>query len=110
MRAVSEEQPTAKVESQSSIPQLEVFSTKLKNGKTISIREMTGKDLVYIEEKLANMGETRKSFHIIELLNIGEDKISYDEIESLGVRDIKAVSELVAKANGDIGDQEDSPK
>lgn len=111
MRTVSEEQPTVKQESKVSDPKLEVFSVKLKSGKNISIREMTGKDLVYIEEELVNMGETRKSFHIIELLNVGEEKISYDEIESLGVRDIKAISELVAKANGDtFGSYEEPPK
>lgn len=88
---------------------LETFSTTLRNGKTVAIREMTGKDLVYIEEELAKLGETRKSFHIIELLNVGEEKITYDEIEALGVKDIRKISELIEKANGDL-EGEDSPK
>lgn len=89
---------------------LETFRATLRNGKTVIIREMTGKDLVYIEEELAKLGETRKSFHIIELLNIGDDKISYDEIEALGVKDIRKISELIERANGDIGEEGDNPK
>lgn len=84
---------------------LQTFTATLRNGKTITIREMTGRDLVYMEEELKDMGETRRSFHLIERLNVGDSSISYDEIESLGVRDIRAISELVAKANGD--DEED---
>lgn len=86
-------------------PSLETFSATLRDGRVITIREMTGKDLVYIEEQLSNVGETRKSFHIIELLNVGTSKVSYDEIESLGVRDIKTISNLVTKANGDLDEE-----
>lgn len=86
---------------------LETFSATLRDGRIITIREMTGRDLVYVEEELSKMKETRKSFHIIEMLNVGTDKVSYDEIEALGVRDIRLISELVAKANGDFSDDED---
>lgn len=86
---------------------LETFSATLRDGRIITIREMTGRDLVYVEEELSKMKETRKSFHIIEMLNVGTDKVSYDEIEALGVRDIRLISELVAKANGDFNDDSD---
>lgn len=86
---------------------LETFSATLRDGRIITIREMTGRDLVYVEEELSKMKETRKSFHIIEMLNVGTDKVSYNEIEALGVRDIRLISELVAKANGDFNDDSD---
>jgi hypothetical protein len=113
MRTVTEQQPTPALE----VPPIpvtppttvETFSATLRSGKVVTIREMTGKDLVHIEEELVNMGETRRSFHIIELLNVGENKYSYEDIESLGVRDIKTISDLIGKANGDTADSEESP-
>lgn len=112
MRTVPDHQPAPVSMSVPNVPQidLEVFRTTLRNGKTVTIREMTGKDLVYIEEELAKLGETRKSFHIIELLNVGEDRVSYDEIEALGVKDIRKISELIEKANGDSESEGKNPK
>ena len=111
MRTITDLPAPAPISAASQPPlNLETFSAVLRNGKTVTIREMTGKDLIYIEEDLAKLGETRKSFHIIELLNIGEDKISYDEIESLGVKDIRKISELIEKANGDLEEEGNSPK
>lgn len=91
-------------------PSLQTFSTTLNNGKTIIIREMTGKDLIYMEEELADMKETRRSFHLIERLNVGAEKITYEEIENLGVRDIRSITELVEKANGEDGSEKQDPK
>lgn len=108
MRTVTEEKPT--VTRTANVPVLETFSATLRNGKVITIREMTGKDLVHIEENLSEMKETRKSFHIIELLNVGEDGITYEEIESLGFRDIRTISDLIGKANGDYDDGQPLPK
>lgn len=104
MRTLTEEAPKAATQPQPAAQanNLETFSTTLRDGRVITIREMTGKDLIFIEEELSSVGETRKSFKIIELLNVGSDKISSEEIESLGVRDIRSISDLVAKANGDF--------
>ena len=84
---------------------LETFSTTLNDGREITIREMTGRDLLYLETNLAKEGDVSKGMRIIERLIVGEDKITYDEILDLGVRDFRKLSELVAKANG--GDEED---
>ena len=84
---------------------LETFSTTLKDGREIIIREMTGRDLVYMEKDLVKAGDVEKGMKIIERLIVGDDKITYEEILDLGVRDVKKLSELVAKANG--GDDED---
>ena len=77
------------------------------------IREMKGSDLIYMEEELGKYADTRKSFHLVERLNVGTS-ITFDEITELGIKDIKTISELVAKANGS-GDtsedkQEEDPK
>lgn len=85
------------------------FSATLKDGREITIREMKGSDLIYMEEDLAKYGETKKSFYLIERLNVGSSKITFDEITELGVQDIKTISELVAKASG-VEEDGEAPK
>lgn len=84
---------------------LETFSTTLTDGREITIREMTGRDLIYMEKDLTKAGDVEKGMRIIERLIIGDDKITYDEILDLGVKDFRKLSDLVAKANGT--DEED---
>jgi len=84
---------------------LETFSTTISDGREITIREMTGRDLIYMEKELTKAGDVERGMRIIDRLIVGEDKITYDEILDLGVRDFKKLSELVAKANGT--DEED---
>jgi len=88
-------------------PNLQTFETTLRDGRVITIREMTGKDLLYMEKDLSKAGDIEKGMRIIERLIVGDDKITYDEIQDLGVKDFKKLSELVAKANGD--DEESDP-
>lgn len=85
------------------------YSATLSDGREITIREMKGSDLIYMEEDLGKFGETKKSFYLIERLNVGADKISFDEISELGIKDIKIISELVFKANGG-NETESDPK
>lgn len=104
MRTISDDTvqptPTTKVTTRQK-PTLPVFSTTLKDGREITIREMTGRDLVYMEKDLAKEGDVSKGMKIIERLIVGDEKITYEEILDLGVRDFRKLSELVAKANGD---------
>jgi hypothetical protein len=86
---------------------LETFSTTISDGREITIREMTGRDLIYMEKELGKAGDVERGMKIIERLIVGDDKITYDEILDLGVRDFKKLSELVAQANG--SDEEDDP-
>ena len=86
--------------------QLETFSTKISDGRDIQIREMTGRDLLYMEKELGKAGDVERGMKIIERLIVGSDKITYDEILDLGVRDFKKLSDLVAKASG--SDEEDA--
>ena len=87
------------------VPNLETFSTTLADGREITIREMTGRDLLYMEKDLTKAGDVEKGMRIIERLIVGDDKVTYDEILDLGVKDFKKLSDLVAKANGT--DEED---
>jgi hypothetical protein len=83
----------------------QTFSTTISDGREITIREMTGRDLIFMEKDLSKAGDVEKSMKILERLIVGEDKITYDEILDLGIRDFKKLSDLVAQANG--GDDED---
>ena len=87
---------------------LQTFTTTLTDGREISIREMTGRDLVYMEKELGKAGDVEKGMKIIERLIVGEDKITYDEILDLGVKDFRRLSDLVAQANG-TDEEDESP-
>ncbi len=76
------------------------FSGALSDGRQITVREMTGRDLLYIEDELSALGETRQSFHLVERLNVGPEKVSFDEVADMGARDLKVVVGLIKQANG----------
>jgi len=82
------------------VPNLQTFSTTLSDGREITIREMTGRDLIFMEKDLSKAGDIEKGMKIIERLIVGDDKITYDEILDLGVKDFRKLSDLVALANG----------
>ena len=81
-------------------PALQTFSTTISDGRTITIREMTGRDLIFMEKDLSKAGDVEKGMKIIERLIVGDDKITYEEILDLGVRDFKKLSGLVGDASG----------
>ena len=81
-------------------PALQTFSTTLTDGREITIREMTGRDLIFMEKDLSKAGDVEKGMKIIERLIVGDDKVTYEEILDLGVRDFRKLSDLVAQANG----------
>lgn len=83
---------------------LETYSTTISDGRTITIREMTGRDLIFMEKDLIKAGDVEKGMKIIERLIVGDDKITYEEILDLGVRDFKKLSNLVAEASGSEDD------
>ena len=106
MRTVSDENLVTPPKSvKTPAPTANRFSTTLSDGREITIREMTGRDLIFMEKDLTKAGDVEKSMKILERLIVGDDKITYDEILDLGVRDFKKLSDLVAQANG--GDDED---
>jgi hypothetical protein len=104
MRTITED--TVTPQTKKSAPQsfLKTFSTKLSDGRVITIREMTGRDLLYIEKELTKAGDVERGTRIIERLCVGDEKITFDEVLDLPFRDYKKISELVAKA----GDEEET--
>ena len=108
MRTISDDTAqSTPVTKKKTMPKLETFSTTISDGREITIREMTGRDLVYMEKDLSKAGDVEKGMKIIERLIVGEDKITYEEILDLGVKDFRKLSDLVAKANGT--DEEEDP-
>lgn len=79
---------------------VETVSTTISDGREIQIREMTGRDLLYMEKELGKAGDVERGMKIIERLIVGSDKITYEEILDLGVKDFRKLSDLVAKASG----------
>lgn len=80
---------------------LVTYSHQLRDGRTITIREMTGKDLVYLEEELADVkSDARKSLMLMAHLNVGDTKLTYEDMEDLPVKDFNELQALIAKANG----------
>lgn len=79
---------------------------KLSTGKAIKLRQMIGKDFLFIEENLADMGDTKRSFKLIERLSVEPDNITFIEILELEAGDIELLSKGLAEANG-ITSEED---
>jgi hypothetical protein len=105
MRTVSDTPvTTAPAKTVKTKPLITTYSTTISDGREITIREMTGRDLIYMEKDLNKAGDIERGMKIIERLIVGEDKITYDEILDLGVRDFKKLSDLVSQANGDDED------
>jgi hypothetical protein len=106
MRTISEDmvQATPKTKTKP-MPKLETFATTLSDGREITIREMTGRDLIFLE-KDTKSGDVEKGMKVIERLIVGDEKITYDEILDLGVKDFRKLSDLVAKANGTDEDED----
>jgi len=106
MKIVSEQEGTEIVQKPKPQPKVNTYSTKLSDGREIFIREMTGRDLLYMEKDLGKSGDIEKGMKIIERLVVGTDKITYDEVLDLGVRDFRKLSDLVAQASGTDGDED----
>lgn len=101
MKIVSETEETSVIVKPSA-PKKEIttYNTVLSDGREIIIREMTGRDLLYMEKDLSKVGDVEKGMKIIERLSVGINKISYEEVLDLGVRDFRKISDLVGKAAG----------
>ena len=101
MRTISDDMAqSAPVSKKATKPELQTFSTTLADGREITIREMTGRDLIFLEKDLAKEGDVAKGMRIIERLIVGNEKVTYEEILDLGVRDFKKLSNLVSEASG----------
>jgi hypothetical protein len=85
----------------------EIFTSTLSNGRTVSLREMTAGDLLYLEKTLGNLGDMERSLKLAVRLSTGDGKISYEDLQKLKMRDLKVVTELLTKAGDAEEDDED---
>lgn len=101
----------AEVEAERAISaQAETFSTTLASGRTITLREMTAGDLLYLEKTLGNLGDMERSLKLAARLSTGDGKISYEDMQRLKMRDLKAVTALLSKAgDAEEDDEEEFP-
>ncbi len=78
----------------------ELISAELQSGRVVKLRRMVGKDFLFIEEDLADMKDTKRSFKLIERLSVEPDNITFVEILDLEAEDIAILSNSLAEANG----------
>ena len=90
----------------------EALTITLSTGRTVSLREMTVSDLIFIEgleKSQKSSSDTENTLKIIERLGIGDRKITVPELKKLNLIDFRAISELMTKAGGveDPTDEDD---
>lgn len=84
----------------------ELFTAKLSNGREVILREMTAGDLLYLEKSLGNLGDMERSLKLAVRLSVEGGRVSYDDLKSLKMKDLKKITDLLAKA-GDMGDEDE---
>ena len=84
----------------------ETFSDTLSNGRTVTLREMTAGDLLFLEKSLGNSGDMERSMKLAARLSCGDGRMSYDDMQKLNMKDLKVVTALLADA-GQSGDEEE---
>jgi len=96
----SESRVIQEVESES-----EHFTTTLSSGRTVTLREMTAGDLLFLEKSLGNLGDMERSLKLAARLSVEGGRITYDDLQKLKMKDLKKVTALLTKA-GDAEDED----
>lgn len=78
----------------------ELFEVTLGNGKKVALRGMVGRDLLFIEQTLKDVGESERAFKLIERLSVAPNQITFVEILDLPQRELMALTEALAEACG----------
>jgi len=85
----------------------ETFSDTLSNGRTVTLREMTAGDLLFLEKSLGNSGDMERSMKLAARLSCGEGRITYDDMQKLNMKDLRIVTALLADAGQTEDEDED---
>ena len=87
----------------------ETYSAELKNGRIVTLREMTAGDLLYLEKSLGNLGDMERSLKLAVRLSCGEGRVTYEDLQRLTMKDLKKVTALLeeAGATGEEDEEED---
>jgi len=86
----------------------ETFSCVLSTGRTVTVREMAAKDLLFMEKSLSKLGDMERGMKMVERLGIGEGSITFPEISALSLRDFRKVTALLNEAGGMDEEDEDT--
>lgn len=85
----------------------ETYSDVLSNGRTVTLREMTAGDLLFLEKSLGNAGDMERSMKLAARLSCGDGRITYDDMQKLNMKDLKIVTALLADAGQTDDENED---
>lgn len=85
----------------------ETFSNTLSNGRTVTLREMTAGDLLYLEKSLGNVGDMERSMKLAARLSCGEGRVTFDDLQKLNMKDLRVVTALLAEAGQTDDEEED---
>lgn len=102
--AVGEAAVVREVESDS-----EIYTDTLQSGRTVSLREMTAGDLLYLEKSLGNLGDMERSLKLAARLSTGDGRITYEDLQKLKMRDLKKITALLTEAGGVEDDEDEFP-
>jgi hypothetical protein len=69
---------------------------------------MMASDLLFIE-KLSSAGDMERSLKLASRLSTGGGKITFEELQKLKMRDLRKVTDLLAKAGGTDDDEDEDP-
>jgi len=87
----------------------ETYFATLSSGKEVVLREMMASDLLYLEKTLGSIGDMERSLKLATRLSVGSGKITFEELQKLKMKDLKKVTELLAKAGGTDEEDEEDP-
>ena len=99
-------QPSAGTPSDLGSYEGETFSCVLSTGRTVTVREMAAKDLLFMEKSLSKLGDMERGMKMVERLGIGEGLITFPEISALSLKDFRKVTALLNEAGG-MDDEEE---
>lgn len=83
------------------------YFAELSCGRPVVLREMMASDLLYIEKALSGAGDMERSLKLCARLSYGSGKITYEELSKLKMKDLRKVTDLLAKAGGNDEEDED---
>jgi len=85
----------------------ETFSDTLSNGRTVTLREMTAGDLLYLEKSLGSVGDMERSMKLAARLSCGEGRVTFDDLQKLNMKDLRVVTSLLTDAGQTDEEDED---
>ena len=85
----------------------ETFTDTLSTGRTVTLREMTAGDLLYLEKSLGNVGDMERSMKLAARLSCGDGRVTFDDLQKLNMKDLKVVTSLLADAGQTDDEEED---